>query len=129
LNKNALDKDQAVMEGQLALKTSKSFTNAKKFYEQGGNSNSYALLNLTKALEADIPASTTVSGYAPDETTWVGGSTIGDHKAGETLVKVGYQISEVQESYVGCRVGALPRISKADLTGCKLYSALSSPPL
>lgn len=107
------------MEGQLALKTTISFTNAKIFYEEGGNSNSYALLNLATSLQADIPAGTVVSGFAQDETTWVGGLTTGEHKVGESLVKVEYQISEVQESYVGCRVGALPRISKADLTGCK----------
>lgn len=106
------------MEKQLALKTAASFVNAKYLFEDGGNSNSFAELTLSSSLETPILQNTVVSGYSQDGTV-VRGAIMGDQKVGDTVLKVQYQISEVQDRYVGCRVGALHRVSSADLSGCK----------
>jgi len=117
-DQNALDLDQKTMQSQLAHKKTESFLNAKRLYTEGGNSNSYAELTLTKALTRKVPANTYVTGYAPDGINAVSGFTLGDQPSGSIKLSVLYEVSEVQDEWVGCRVGGLTAIRRAFLEGC-----------
>jgi hypothetical protein len=108
------------MLAQLALKKTTSFENARNVYTDGGHSNSYAVLNLKVPLPFSIRQGTPVSGFADDNTSLVEGYTVGETAKGNKIIKVVYLISEIQDSYVPCQVGALPRISQATLAGCKI---------
>ena len=111
----AIDLDQKVLEEALA---EVHFTNARAFYTEGGHSKSYAEVTLSKALTQDIPQGTAVTGKTRDGND-TGGTLLEKANSGSKKLKIRYSISPIQEKYVRCQVGALPRISGAHLEGCK----------
>lgn len=116
---NAIDLDQLAMEAQLSGgDTDAFFTAAKKIYEEGGNSKSYAVLKLTnvpmvRPREGDEVIGKNSAGV---ETK---GKVLKDLPINLTSLQVQYQISEIQESWSSCRVGGLPT-DDTWLSGCKL---------
>ncbi len=50
----AIDLNQAAIKDQLALKTPESFANARRIYNEGGNSRSYAQVTLLTPLTSSI---------------------------------------------------------------------------
>lgn len=116
---NAIDQDQAAIEEQLARRSGSGYSNAQAVYEEGGFSKSYAVLGLTNALTVNITDGTKVTGVtAGDSGDDVTGTIYGDHSAGDQELKVVYDTSNVQERYVRCQVGALPRFQRATREGC-----------
>ena len=100
---NAIDLDQQAMELELADPA--DFVNATNIYSQGGNSKSYAEFSVP-ALTYDIPKGAYVSGLT-DRRWLVSGKVYKDASAGDTVLKVQYITSDVQRTWVGCRVGGL----------------------
>lgn len=91
---------------------------AHHVYMDGGFGEVYADLTLTKALTEKVPTDTKVSGMAEDGSTAIG-RTLREAEAGEKALKVQYKVSPIQDSYVSCQVGALWRVSSANLDGCE----------
>ena len=100
---NAIDLDQQAMEVELAEPA--NFELATRIYEQGGNSKSYAEFTLP-ALVYDIPKGAEISGTSARGWT-VLGKAYKDASRGDTVLKVQYITSDVQRTYVMCRVGGL----------------------
>jgi hypothetical protein len=99
--------DQQAIEQQLAAGTDEGRTNALKIYEQGAFSKSYAVLNLAAPLDKQIQSGLEVKGKntAGDE---IIGNVLEDSDIGDSVVRVQYATTNIQESYVGCQVGANP---------------------
>ena len=106
------------MEDELGLDNNKSMLNARAFYEEGGHSGNYADLTLKTALTDDIKKGAIVLGKTHEDIE-VYGAILEDASAGATKIKVLYATTDDQGTYVGCKVGALPRLSQAVLDGCK----------
>jgi len=119
----ALDLDQMRLNEQVYKR---QIANARRIYEQGGHSFSYAeitLQNLTQGntFEAstsvigitsqDPPAE--VSGTLMEPVSWSDGTA-------DAVVKVQYDTSDIQSDYVNCQVGGLYYIGEANREGCKL---------
>ena len=102
----AIDLDQAAIETQLALRTPESFIAAKKIYNDGGNSKSYAEVTLTTPLTAELRKGDEIIGKNAKGNS-VGGKAYKDFDSGESLIKVQYTTTDIQENYVQCQVGAL----------------------
>ena len=94
------------MEVQLAKMGTESWAAAQKIYQEGGNSKSYALMTLTEPLKTNVPKGTTIVGKN-DAGNEVMGKMYDTTEAGNVIIKVQYQTSDIQESYVECQVGAL----------------------
>ena len=108
---NAIDLDQQAMEAQ--LKDPANFEVAARIYEQGGNSKSYAEFTVP-ALAYDIAKGTSISGTSARG--WpVLGKAYKDASMGDTVLKVQYITSDVQRTYVMCRVGGLDETTEV---GC-----------
>lgn len=103
----AIDLDQSAMKAQLAIQTPESFNRARQIYNQGGNSRSYARLTLATGLPSAMRKGTPVVGRGADGNE-VRGTAAMDHVEGDSELKVYYDTSDLQESHVDCRVGALP---------------------
>jgi len=105
---NAIDLDQKAFEAQLGLATADSFTKAKEIYNGGGHSKSYATIELTSGLVADLQKDASLTG----ESVSIGdvkGKVYSTAPIGSTTVKFKYNPSEdTQEDHVKCKVGALP---------------------
>mmetsp|Transcript_6625 Transcript_6625/g.10377 ORF Transcript_6625/g.10377 Transcript_6625/m.10377 type:complete len:465 (-) Transcript_6625:4435-5829(-) len=110
----AIDLDQRAIEGQLGLQTLESFENARKIYNQGGNSKSYALINLACGLASSIGKGEIITGMNAEGNA-ISGEAYEDYEAGSAVVKVQYPTSDIQDNYVECQVGAL---SVTRLDGC-----------
>ena len=91
------------------------FANAKRIYEEGGNSKSYALLTLDPALSAMVSKDAEVTGGVDNAGQPLVGKVLEDAAAGSTTLKVQYPTSEVQATWSDCRVGGLP---DPVITGC-----------
>ena len=114
---NAIDLDQKVIEAQIGAGTNGSFENAKAVYEQGGHSKSHAKLTLVNGASATFT----------DKTEFTGKDTLGNdvigkvYKASSTpngQLWLQYKTSDIQSTYVGCRVGALAQTGDAVTEGC-----------
>eukprot|EP00979_Chaetoceros_neogracilis_P007780 scaffold1673_cov167-Chaetoceros_neogracile.AAC.9 len=102
---NAIDLDQKSMETYLALGTEEGFQCAQNIYEQGGDSKVYAVITLSSPLVADLSKGDPiffVDGTAISTNAYSGAS------AGDTVIEIKYATSDDQDTYVGCRAGALP---------------------
>jgi hypothetical protein len=106
---NAIDLDQAAMEGQLSKKNDDGFEVAKAIYEQGAHSKSYALVELVgnNGLSKDLKKGTAVKGTG-DLGGTITGKLYSNYSEGDKIIKVQYDTTDDQDSYVGCQVGALP---------------------
>jgi hypothetical protein len=103
------------METQLAFATDASFLKAKAIYSKGAFSKSTASVTLSTALTGPLLKSAKVTGKSADGTD-INGSMLEDVEAGTKVIKVQYDTTTLQASYVGCQVGANP----APVTeGCK----------
>eukprot|EP00581_Thalassiosira_minuscula_P007471 CAMPEP_0183710558 /NCGR_PEP_ID=MMETSP0737-20130205/6262_1 /TAXON_ID=385413 /ORGANISM="Thalassiosira miniscula, Strain CCMP1093" /LENGTH=547 /DNA_ID=CAMNT_0025938857 /DNA_START=120 /DNA_END=1763 /DNA_ORIENTATION=+ len=102
----AIDLDQKVIEEQLNLKTPESFENARKIYNHGGYSKSYASITLDTGLEGAIEKGDQILGKSADGTE-VSGKAYTDYPKGSETIKVQYSTTDLQASYVECQVGAL----------------------
>jgi hypothetical protein len=112
---NAIDLDQAALEQELA---EEDFEAARSLYEYGGHSKPFAELTLKTALPKQVPEDTAVTGH-DDTKNEVKGKFLQTYEPGDTVVKVQYHESQVQQSYSSCQVGALTLVSKANRRGCK----------
>ena len=91
----------------MAAGTDEGLANARKIYQQGAFSKSYAALNLTTPLTSQLQMEVPVTGKSTtgDE---IRGTVLEDADVGDTVLNVQYATSNVQASYVGCQVGANP---------------------
>ena len=112
---NALDLDQAEMEKELSKG---AWSEAHHLYMDGAHSELYANLTLMEPLKKKVSSGTRVNGTSFKGETAIG-KTMNAAQAGETAIQVRYHVHEEQDSYVDCQVGALWRIHKAKLDGCK----------
>ena len=101
------------------MATEESFANAKTIYEEGGHSKSYASVTLATPLSSGVSKSTPISGKTEDG-AMVSGKAYADYSAGDSVIRVQYQTSDIQDSHVGCQVGALslPGVNEAITDGC-----------
>jgi hypothetical protein len=107
----------------VATDSEQSFQAAKKVYEEGGNSKSVALLTLATGLTTSVAKNTAVTGVGKVVTSVVG-KAYDDFEAGATSFQAQYESTDVQETYMECRVGGLP--SEFQVTdGCKCSLSLS----
>ena len=104
------------METQIAKKTQSAFDLAKKIYEEGGHSKSYAILTL------DTPPTSTIT----KRTEFIGQNAAGQDvrakvyaETTDGTLKLQYLTTSVQASYVDCQVGALAATGEANTNGCK----------
>jgi len=115
---NALDLDQKYMEIELAKETTTGYVNAQAIYQLGGNSKSYAEITLDDAIQFGIAKGTTVEGPSIG-----GGRTFGtvyrNVPTGQKKVRILYDTSEDQSTWVKCRVGALKANQGLETSGCK----------
>jgi hypothetical protein len=98
---NAIDLDQAAIENALG-ETTIDYSLVQSIYEEGGNSKTYA--------EFTVPAiATALSKSDPvvGQTSGVEGQMYTSYAVGATTIRVAYLTSEVQATYVNCKVGAL----------------------
>lgn len=110
LDHNAIDLDQAAFETQLGIATSDSFAQAKKIYNEGGHSKSYAQVTLdAPGLTSAVKKKDPVTGDAEGGNGFsVEGTAYSDTPAGSTTFKVLYKVSDTdQDTHVRCKVGAL----------------------
>jgi len=110
----AIDLDQEDIFTQLTLDTVNSFERARKIYQEGGHSKSYAYITLTKGLESGVQEGDKLLGRNV-EGDQVSGTAYENYAAGVKVVKFRYTTTDIPESYVECQVGAL---AKPNLTGC-----------
>lgn len=110
----AIDLDQAAIESQLLLKTPESFENARRIYNEGGNSKSYAEVTLTTPLGTSISQGDSIMGKNTDGNE-VSGKAYEDYVEGTVKIKVQYTTSDLQSSYMECQVGGLV---ETNLKGC-----------
>lgn len=111
----AIDRDQVMIEEAVGTE-SPQLPLARKFYEEGGHSGSFAELAVA-ALTKAVKAESLVTGFA-DGGEVIAGRTEEAADVDATTLKVRYDVSSVQEEWVGCRVGALPNAGSAYLLGC-----------
>mmetsp|Transcript_17593 Transcript_17593/g.31030 ORF Transcript_17593/g.31030 Transcript_17593/m.31030 type:complete len:551 (-) Transcript_17593:84-1736(-) len=102
----AIDLDQKAMEAQISLKTPESFENARRIYNEGGNSKSYAMLTLTVPLKTAIKKGDLIVGKN-QEGNEVAGKAYANYDMSTSTIKVQYMTTDLQDSYVQCQVGAL----------------------
>ncbi len=95
------------METQLALGTSDSFVAAKSIYTDGAHSRSLATVTLETALTSPLNADTLIVGKSATGSE-INGVVYENYAAGTSVIQFQYDVTSVQASYVGCRVGANP---------------------
>jgi len=110
----AIDLDQEDIFTQLTLDTVNSFERAKKIYNEGGHSKSYALISLTTPLTSGVQEGDKLLGKNT-EGDQVSGTAYENYAAGKQVIKFRYTTTDIPESYVQCQVGAL---ANPNLKGC-----------
>jgi hypothetical protein len=102
----AIDLDQAALEEAIAAKDDAAFEAAKKIYEMGGHSKSYATVTLSTPLAADIPQYEPITGLSTNGEA-VEGKAYADTAAGTTELLVLYATTDDMATYMNCKVGGL----------------------
>jgi len=105
---NALDLDQKAIE-LLFKESAINYGQVSDIYSQGGNSKAYARFTVNP-LTASLSKGDRVIGG----TSFVEGKVYADYSAGDTEIKVSYKVSDNQQSYVSCKVGALLTVPAND---------------
>ena len=90
---------------------------AQDVYERGVSSMSYAELTLEEPLATALEKGTLVMGTSVNGTQ-ARGTLMEPYSDGSQVIKVVYEVSDVQDSYVNCRVGGAPEPYMI-LEGCK----------
>ena len=103
----AIDLDQYVIQEQLAAYSDEGLEAARKVYEEGGHSKSYAEVTLSSATTADITKGDVITGV-DDAGAEVTGTAYADYPTGSTAIWVLYDVPNVQADNVKCKVGGLP---------------------
>lgn len=111
----AIDLDQEEIEKELAKASNESFLLAKRIYNQGAHSKSYAEVLLSNGLSAPVAKGKAISGK-DSQGREVSGVTYAAYSAGDTTIRFEYGTSDIQSSYVNCQVGALG--AAGNLDGC-----------
>jgi len=115
---NALDLDQKSIEA--ALKegggTDTGYDNARKIYTEGGHSKSYASITVAAGLNRDIEKGDVIIGTNLDGDE-VRGTAYDDYAKDVKVLKMTYNTSEDQATWVMCRVGGLQEADR-ETTGC-----------
>eukprot|EP00581_Thalassiosira_minuscula_P009037 CAMPEP_0183702442 /NCGR_PEP_ID=MMETSP0737-20130205/540_1 /TAXON_ID=385413 /ORGANISM="Thalassiosira miniscula, Strain CCMP1093" /LENGTH=594 /DNA_ID=CAMNT_0025929049 /DNA_START=270 /DNA_END=2054 /DNA_ORIENTATION=+ len=110
----AIDLDQKAIEEQIGIQTEESFDNARRIYNEGGHSDSYAELTLTNPLDMSLRKGEPIIGIS-NAGGEVYGSAYASYEMGSTVIRLKYATTDVQESYVSCQVGGL---IETNLEGC-----------
>lgn len=110
----AIDRDQLAMEDQLALATDESYEAARRIFNEGGNSKSYATITLSTPLAVDVAEDDEIIGRSEDGTQ-VAGKAYDPYTTGTSTINVFYETTDTQAEYVNCQVGALV---ETNLEGC-----------
>ena len=114
----AIDLDQRAIESFLAEQTESSFAKARNVYASGAHSKSVATVTLTTGgLTSALADDTPISGISVDGQE-VTGIAYGSFDAGATEIQIQYSTTDIQDSYVGCRVGAVAGTEYAMTSGC-----------
>ena len=108
----AIDLDQAALETQLALKTEASFANARKIYNEGGHSKSYAEVMLASALASAVMKDDPITGKNAEGNEVIG-KAYEAYAPGVSVIKVLYPTTDTQASE--CQVGGLVNTT---MSGC-----------
>lgn len=96
-----------MMEAQLAAGTDDGRQAALAVYQRGAHSKSWAQVTLDTALASDVNSGVVVVGKNANGDE-INGKTMGSSAAGSTELKVQYDTSSIQASYVTCQVGGSP---------------------
>ena len=96
-----------MLEAQLAAGTDDGRAAALAVYQKGAHSKSYAQVTLATALTSDITEGVAVVGKNANGDE-ISGTTMSSASAGSTELKIQYDTSSVQASYVTCQVGGSP---------------------
>jgi hypothetical protein len=110
----AIDRDQLALEDQLALGTDEAYEAARRIFNEGGNSKSYATITLAEPLTVDVAEDDPIMGRTEDGTQ-VAGKAYDPYTTGTSTINVFYETTDSQASYVNCQVGALV---ETNLVGC-----------
>jgi hypothetical protein len=113
-SQNAIDLDQRAIQSLLALDVENSFEKAKIIHQEGAFCKSVATLNLTNPLSYPLQEGALLSGTGKQGK--VRGKLLETIKKGETILRVQYEVSSVQQDYGGCQVGGNPNLNT---DGCK----------
>jgi len=115
---NALDLDQRSMQTELKVGggTDDGYKNARKIYTDGGHSKSYASITVAAGLNGDIEKGDEIIGTNLDGKE-VRGTAYDDYGKDTKVLKVTYNTSEDQATWVTCRVGGL-QDGEQVTTGC-----------
>jgi len=113
---NAVDLDQKAMEDALGNSNDDAYGIATNIYSMGGNSKSYAAISIV--LTADVEKGTDIKGKDMDGNSVIG-KAYATYKSGsgETMIKVQYPTSAVQDGHLKCKVGGLIGADQVK-TGC-----------
>jgi hypothetical protein len=114
---NAIDLDQQEIEVQLSDGTDDSISIAKAVYEEGAFSKSYAKVKLTTPLSSKLNKGDKIKGKNADGKD-VDGKALKTFESGVRDIEVQYSTTDIQDSYVGCQVGALALAGKEVTEGC-----------
>lgn len=116
---NALDLDQKALELLLSGATI-DYAQVRDIYTQGGNSKSYASFTVP-SLAAALGKGDKVVGSS----SGVEGKMYDAAGVGATEIKVAYKTSEVQQSYVSCKGGALMTVPSGTPAANRPFKLLS----
>ena len=119
--KNAIDLDQLAIENELAADTAQSLNQAFNIYSRGAFSGSEATITISPGLTVGAKKGMPVTGFSPTRIYQVTGTLNNAYPATTNVLKILYDISAVQDNYVGCQVGANPT---PNTERCKLFGHL-----
>ena len=117
LSQAAIDGDQAAFESLLAKRTEESFDTAKQIYLEGGFSKYYAQIVLQTPLAGSIGKGAKIHGKNDNDMT-ITGKALDDYSSGVTEIRVQYDTTDDQDTYVQCQVGALSEAGLENTVGC-----------
>ena len=98
----------------MALGTDESFDAARKIYNNGGNSKSFAQITITPGLTKNLLKGGLILGKN-EENVEVAGKAGEAYSAGTTNLKIYYSTTDIQANYMNCQVGGL---ESPNLKGC-----------
>lgn len=111
-----IDLDQVSLQNQVGLQTDEGFLAATRIYRDGGNSKSYAKIELDSGLSASASKGAAVVGVSVAGDA-LNGILMEDVASGGTQIKVQYATTDNSASHVGCKIGGLPEAEQVD-SGC-----------
>ena len=123
LSQAAVDRDQAAFESELAKRTEDSFDAAKQIYLNGGHSKSYANIVLQTPLTGSLGKGAKIHGKNENGQS-ISGKALDDYSSGATQIRIQYDTTDDQDTYVQCQVGALSEVNLENTVGCLAASGI-----